>query len=128
MPMLGKLSGQESAELAAHVAGLTKAGLPLAGGLRALAGELPRGRLARAVARLAAILQEGTPLDEALARPEVRLPAHVRGLIMAGVRSGRLPRMLEEFVELWSRRSSSCAAALSSACCIPPLSWCWRPA
>ena len=45
----GKLSTEESVELAAQVAELARAGLPLAGGLRAAADELPRLRPVRSL-------------------------------------------------------------------------------
>ena len=44
---LRKLSPEEATEFAARVAELTKAGLPLGAGLRALADELPGRRLPR---------------------------------------------------------------------------------
>jgi type II secretory pathway component PulF len=94
------LAPNDTADLAAHVASLAKAGLPLDGGLRALAAELPRGSLQRSVRRLAELLSAGTPLETALAERTVRLPAHLQGLIVAGVRSGQLPEALQEHVDM----------------------------
>ena len=48
---LRKLSPEEATEFAARVAELTKAGLPLGPGLRALADELPGRRLPRVLRR-----------------------------------------------------------------------------
>lgn len=97
---MGRLSAQQAAELAGQVAALAKSGLPLEPGLRALADELPRGRLAGVLREMAARLQAGASLDEVVCGQGSRLPAHVRGLLLAGVRSGRLAEVMEEFVDL----------------------------
>ena len=102
---LRKLSPEEATELAARVAELTKAGLPLGAGLRALADELPGRRLPRVLRRLADRLDAGDDLLDALESQGRSLPAHLRGLMLAGVRSGRLAEVLEEYVDL--QRSQS---------------------
>jgi general secretion pathway protein F len=99
----GKLSDEEGAELAGHLAELTKAGLPLSPGLRAMAAELPRrvfriNRLASALRAIADQLDAGASLEKAILSQVVRLPATVRGLLLAGIHSGRLAEALEEFV------------------------------
>jgi type II secretory pathway component PulF len=96
----GTLSASESAELAAGLAELTKIGLPLPAGLRALAEEWPSRRLRPVLLRLANKVEQGTSLEEALLGPGTRLPAHLRGVIVAGVRSGRLAEALEKIVVL----------------------------
>jgi general secretion pathway protein F len=95
----GRLSGAEALELSAQLAGLARAGLPLAPSLAALAEELPRGRLRRSMQDLARGLGSGQLLGEALDGQEERVPSHLRGLVAAGVRSGRLGEMLGEFAE-----------------------------
>ncbi len=95
-----KLSVEEATELAARVAELTKAGLPLGAGLRALAGELTSRRLAHAVLALADRLDAGDDLAAAIDSLGSRLPPHLRGLVLAGLRSGQLPEVLEEYVDL----------------------------
>jgi type II secretory pathway component PulF len=95
-----KLSPEETADLAARVAELTKAGLPLGPGLRALAYELPGWRLPRMLHALADRLDAGADLVDALESQSQNLPLHLRGLIIAGVRSGRLAEVLEEFVDM----------------------------
>jgi general secretion pathway protein F len=95
-----KLSAEEATELAARVAELTKAGLPLGDGLRALADELSGRRLPRVLRRLAQRLDAGDDLVVALESQGRSLPPHLRGLVVAGVRSGRLSEVLEEFVDL----------------------------
>ncbi len=93
------LSEREAAELVGRVADLSKAGLPLAPGLRAAAAELPDSRLAAALKRLAASLDHGQTLDQAMAAEGRALPAHFQALVAAGIRSGKLGQTLEEFVE-----------------------------
>ncbi len=101
----GRLSDEEAAQLAARVAELARAGLPLESGLRAWAAELQQWRLSSAVRELADRLAEGRSLDEAIQHDGLRLPAHVRALVVAAVRSGRLPEVLEEFVDLQQAQS-----------------------
>ncbi len=98
------LSAGESAELAARLAALTQSGLPLEGGLVALADEVGRPRLARVLRNLAARLERGEKLETAIAAQGSRLPADLRGLIVAGVRSGRLPIVLDQFAALARRQ------------------------
>ena len=92
------LSAGDAAQLAARVAELSAAELPLAPGLRAAAEEVRDGRLAQSLRSLAAALERGQPLEQALLAEQLRLPASFRGLIAAGVRSGRLGEVLEQFV------------------------------
>jgi type II secretory pathway component PulF len=95
----GKLSGAEAAELSRQIAGLSASGLPLARGLQALGEELPRGRLRRSMNELAASLESGVTLDEALHEQKNRIPPHLRGLVIAGLKSGRLGDTLSRFSE-----------------------------
>lgn len=94
------LSTDTAAELAGHIARLAKTGLPLAPGLRALAGELRGRQLSRALRRIAARLESGGTMEDAMDAMGPRFPAHIRGLIVAGIRSGNLATVLEELVEL----------------------------
>ena len=98
------LNAEESAELSARLAALAQSGLPLEGGLTALADEVARPRLARVLRNLAARLERGEKLETAIAAQGSRLPAHLRGLIVAGVRSGRLPIVLDQFAALARRQ------------------------
>jgi type II secretory pathway component PulF len=95
-----RLSASEAAQLASGLAELAKAGLPLPGGLRALADEWPSRRLRPALLDLANRLEQGVSLEDAINTVGSRLPAHLRGLIIAGIRSNRLPEALEQYVEL----------------------------
>jgi general secretion pathway protein F len=100
----GRLTSEETAELTNQVAELAKAGLPLASGLRALADELPSRRVAAVLHELADQLERGIPLAAALEAQGSRFPSHLRGLLLAGVRSGRLAETFEEFVEIQRNR------------------------
>lgn len=99
-----ELSPEEAAELSARVAELTRAGLPLGSGLRALADELASRRLTPVLRGLADRLEAGDDLAAALHARGQNLPAHLRGLMLAGVRSGRLTEVLEEFVDIQQRQ------------------------
>ncbi len=93
----GRLSGSEAVELSGHLAGLAQARLPIASGLAALAEELPRGRLRRSMEELADRLEAGMSLTEAIEDREGQIPPHLRGLVIAGVRSHRLGDVLSQF-------------------------------
>ncbi len=94
---VGPLSGQDVTQLAAQIADTTNAGLPLHSGLRALGEEITSRRLRSALNRLAGALESGSTLEQALAAEERRLPAHLRGLVLAGSRAGRVGEVLGNF-------------------------------
>jgi type II secretory pathway component PulF len=98
-----ELTPEESAELAFQVAALAKAGLPLPAALEAVAGDVGTRRLGRVLRHLAGRLAAGVPLEQAVAGEGARLPAHFCGLLLAGVRSGRLAPTLDEFVDVTYR-------------------------
>jgi type II secretory pathway component PulF len=98
----GRLTGAETAELSRQIAGLAQAGLPLADGLIAVGEELPAGRLRRSMNRLAKTLESGVPLDQALEMHRESIPPHLRGLVIAGLRSGRLGDILSRFAQYLS--------------------------
>ncbi len=95
--MSGRLTGHEAADLSSQIAGLARAGLPLAQGLAALGEEMPRGRLRRSIVRLATTLESGIPLEQALKTHEASIPPHLRGLVIAGLRSGEMGDLLGRF-------------------------------
>jgi type II secretory pathway component PulF len=97
-PSAKRLTDSEAAALAEQVSGLTAAGLPLSGGLRAMAEEIPLSGFHRALLDLAARLERGAALETALEQLGPALPEHVRGLVRAGVRSGRLGEILAQYV------------------------------
>lgn len=93
----GRLSGDDLHRLTGQIADLTRTGLPLPPALRALAAELPSGRLRGTLNSLAGSLEKGASLDDALRAESGRLPSHVGGLVTAGARSGRLGEVLGRF-------------------------------
>jgi type II secretory pathway component PulF len=95
-----KLSAEEAVELAARIAELSKAGLPLGPGLRALAGELPGCRLPHVLRAMADRLDAGVDLAATIQAEGRRLPPSLRGLVLAGIHSGRLSDVLEEYIDL----------------------------
>jgi type II secretory pathway component PulF len=97
----GRLSDQEIADFTRHVAGLNEAGLPLPAGLRALGAELATGPLRRVLDALATQLEAGRSLGDAVEEQGHRFPAHLRGLVVAGVKSGRLGEVLEQFTRYY---------------------------
>jgi general secretion pathway protein F len=97
---LKALSASEAAELAAGLAELAKAGLPLPDGLRALAEEWPTRRLRPVLLDLANRVEQGVSLEDAVNSIGARLPVYLQGLIASGIRSGQLPEALEQFVDM----------------------------
>jgi type II secretory pathway component PulF len=109
-----KLSAEEATELASRVADLTKTGLPLHEGLQALAAELPGRRLPHVLNVLAYRLEMGDSLDAAIASIGHSLPPHLRGLMLAGLRSGHLAEALEEYVDMERTQSEMRRRLLAS--------------
>ena len=95
----GRLSAAEASELAGQVAALAESGLPLPSGFRALAEELSGGHLAGTLRAMAESLEAGDSLDEVFHRQGSRFPAHVRELLLAGIRSGRLAEVMGGLVD-----------------------------
>jgi general secretion pathway protein F len=93
----GGLTAAEAAQLSDQIADLTRAGLPLSQGLVALGAELPRGRLRESMNELARTLESGAPLERAIEGQGGKIPHHLRGLVIAGVRTGRLGDLLNRF-------------------------------
>jgi type II secretory pathway component PulF len=93
-----ELSPADALELTTHLSQLATAEIPLASGLRALGHDMPRSRLSRAIDHLAKHLDDGVPLDRAVAMSDVRIPAYFQGLLACGLRSGNLALVLEQFL------------------------------
>ena len=99
------LSTAEAAQFAGNLAELTQAQLPLGPGLRAMADELRSRPLSGLFRRLSRQTDEGVPLETAVSDIGHEFPGHIRGLILAGTRSGRLAEVLAEFSALERERS-----------------------
>jgi general secretion pathway protein F len=93
------LSNKDTAELAERLAELVATNTPLAEGLRAAAEETGSRRLRKMLARVAARLEAGEPIEEVLLSGSVGLPAHVAGMVRAGLGCGQLSQVLTELVE-----------------------------
>ena len=96
-PRGGRRSRAEAAEFAEHLAGLTRSGLPLPSGLRALGAELPSGRLRRDMAEMADRLERGEAAEDAVIGIAGRFPPQLRGLLVAGARAGKLGDLLGQY-------------------------------
>lgn len=93
------MSAGDASVFVGQLAGLATAGLPLPAGLRALAEELPSGPLRRAFAGVSMSLEAGATLEQAVGAEGRRMPAHLRGLVLAGLRTGRLGEILGRYVD-----------------------------
>ncbi|MBN1396078.1 MAG: type II secretion system F family protein [Pirellulales bacterium] len=102
---LKKLSAEDSAELAARIADLARSGLPLGDGLRAMAAELSGRWTHHTLHALADRLDAGEDLAEAMEAEGRRLPVCLRGVVLAGLRSGRLAEALDQYADLRRGRS-----------------------
>jgi general secretion pathway protein F len=118
-----------------QLAGMLRAGIPLEGALARLCGEMKRGQWRREIEALNEKVRSGMSLPAAAA--DSQLPALYRRMLEAGVRSGDLPRVLNEVADhyresgqLWSRVRGAAsyplitlfgAAALSI--CLCALTW-----
>jgi type II secretory pathway component PulF len=94
------MASEELHEAAGQVAALAQAGLPLASGLRALAEEVPSGRVRRALHALSGRLEAGASLDTVLAQAPRWVPAPLRALLTAAVGSGNLGLLLDRYLTL----------------------------
>lgn len=93
-PRGGAIRGEDFIAFNQQLAQLTAAGMPIEQGLRLIAQDMRRGRLAATVRAIADDLERGVPLGEAFDRRRGQLPSLYGRLIEAGVRSNNLPAML----------------------------------
>src|SRR5688572_2670243 len=77
-----------------QLAHLAKAGMPLEHGLRLMAADLKRGRLADTIRAIALELERGVPLPDAVAKHQSQFPPLYSRMIEAGARTGDLSGML----------------------------------
>jgi type II secretory pathway component PulF len=124
------VSSSEGLELTTRLAELTSAELPLGPALKALAVEMPPGRLATAFTRLGDHLDRGVALESAINMPDVRLPAHLRGILSCGAGAGKLAIVLEQFLQHQQlsyelRRRMWTAIAYPMTLVAALALWCW---
>jgi type II secretory pathway component PulF len=93
-----QLSRSDLIELVGQLESLTRAGVPLPSGLRAAANEIISPALRSTFRDLANKMESGLKLEDALTSSGGRFPPELRGLILAGARSGKLTEFLSEFV------------------------------
>jgi type II secretory pathway component PulF len=114
------LSSDDARQLAEHLAVLAQSGLPLAPALFAAAEEIPNVRLASGMKMLAEQLQAGATLDDVLAKNPRFLPPHLQQLIVTAARSGNLPEVLMQVVEI-DRQSADLRRSMRMALAYPML-------
>ncbi|MDP6445596.1 MAG: type II secretion system F family protein [Pirellulaceae bacterium] len=95
-----QLSSSDATDLAVAISNAIQADVPLAAGLRAAAAESPSRRLSKVCRRLANELNQGYPLDEAIARLRPDIPDHIAGLVQAAARTQNVSTVLDELVGL----------------------------
>jgi type II secretory pathway component PulF len=96
-PVPPGLTHPEAEELAAQIATVAAAGLPLETGLAALAEELPNRRLRRALQRLVDELSRGVDLETALQKTGA--PPYLQALAKTGIASNTLGKTFETFAQ-----------------------------
>jgi type II secretory pathway component PulF len=92
------LSDQESQRVSSWLADLVGAGMPIGSGLRALSEEIPNKKISRLLVSISERLDAGESIEAALASHSHSVPAHLQGLIRAGVRSGNLTSVVEQYL------------------------------
>ena len=95
---LGTMRGSDAELLAAQMANVTGAGLPLSAGLRALSEEVPSLRVRRWLRAISDRLERGQSLGAVAREAEGAWPRYFLAMLTAGQRTGKLPLMLNECV------------------------------
>ncbi len=106
---------EDLAALAGRIAQITRSQLPLAPGLRALSQELPSRSMRRSLENLCQRLERGEPPETALGGDNRAVPGHISGLIVLGIRTGRLGEIMDWFLHHVRRQIDlrrRCRAAL----------------
>ena len=103
---LPSITAREAETLVRSVAQLAGADLPLAEGLRAAAGEAASRRMSAALRKVAAAIESGRSLDQAILECGPRVPKFLAGILRAAEKTGKLGVVLTEWVEnQWAVRS-----------------------
>lgn len=98
-PSRENLKVAEAVELSRRIVEATSLERPLGEALRALVEELPSGASRRIAARLADQVDRGTPLETLFETHANRFPGPLRGLVRAGLRTGKLAETLAAYVD-----------------------------
>ena len=99
LPDRSRLTLPEAEAVAATLADVSAAGRPLADGLRAAASETAQRKVAAELQWLAAQVESGRSIEQALASEPSRFPGYVAGLVQAALRTGRLGEVLIDVVD-----------------------------
>jgi type II secretory pathway component PulF len=94
-----------------EIAALVRAGVPLEQGLAELGADLP-GRMGQVAAVLADRTARGESLEDAMMDQTIALPPAYRAIVQAGVRTGRLPAVLEAVAASARRTAETQRAAI----------------
>jgi type II secretory pathway component PulF len=112
------LRGEDFLTFNQQLAHLTAAGLPLEHGLRLIAQDMRRGRVANTIRQIADELEKGVPLGQAFEKHASQFPPAYGRLIDAGVKTNNLSGMLLNLGE-HLRTLSQLRAALWRALAYP---------
>jgi type IV pilus assembly protein PilC len=93
-PRAKTLRGDDFFAFNQQLAQLTNAGMPVEQGLRLIAAELRHGSMKRTLEMVAADLESGQTLPQAIERRRAQFPPLYAHLVDAGIRAGNLPRIL----------------------------------
>jgi type II secretory pathway component PulF len=93
---ISRLKNADARELGGLIAEIVSSGMPMEGGLAAIAEEMPHGRLRRSLKGIVRELETGADLESVLVRR--RAPPFLAALVRAGRRSGRTAEILESFI------------------------------
>ncbi|MCH7688998.1 MAG: type II secretion system F family protein [Planctomycetes bacterium] len=99
------LSEKDFLSIGDPIVNMTKAGLPLESGLRALSEEVPSRRMRKTLAAISERLARGEPFEKIVASGQIAAPRAVLELFRSGVAKARLGPLLEEYIE-YSRRGT----------------------
>lgn len=99
-----RVSTDELTALAGEIAALARAGMPLEAGLSSLKSDLPR-RLGNATSEVAARLERGESLTQALATIHSPGSPLLLAVVEVGLRSGRLPAAVEQLTQVTQMRA-----------------------
>ena len=97
-PAKATASPEDLIALVEQLSSLSRSGLPLPSGLRAAGEEVTSSSLRSIFFELADRVESGSNLEQALSSTGRQFPEHLRGLVLAGARSGRLADVLIEYV------------------------------
>lgn len=115
--MARDLTLDEFIALSEEMSALVRAGVPLERGLFQLSRDLP-GTLSRVSKELAARMEQGQTLSQALEDEQVKLPRAYEVIVQAGLRSGRLDAALAA-VAATARRLADTRRAIATALIYP---------